>query len=145
MKWKTREFVWPPQPPVRKGDNRVPDRKPIVVDTNVLIAANGADEEWKPIASACANRLQSVMDGEVVCVDSSGLILREYGNKLPSRSRRGFGDMFYLWLAKHRANPALCEHVPITQLAPPGGGFAEFPALTEQLAAKIDRSRSEER
>lgn len=140
MKWKTHESVWPPPPPARQGDNGVAVRKPIVVDTNVLIAANGADAEWKPIASACANRLQSVMDCGVVCVDHSGLILSEYGNKLPSRSRSGFGDMFYLWLAKHRANPSLCEHVTITQLVPPQDGFAEFPKLTKQLAAKIDPS-----
>ena len=118
----------------------MPARKPIVVDTNVLIAANGADTEWMSIASACANRLDSVKNGETVCVDSLGLILKEYGNKLPSRSRHGFGDMFYLWLVRNRTNPAFCQHVEITQLLPPADGFAEFPCLSEELTAKIDRS-----
>ena len=115
-------------------------REPIVVDTNVLIAANGTDAEWKPIASACANRLQSVMDGQVVCTDTLGLILSEYGNKLPSRSRTGFGDMFYLWLARNRSNQTMCQQVAISQLTPPEDGFSEFPELTEELAASIDPS-----
>lgn len=118
----------------------MPARKPIVVDTNVLIAANGVDAEWKSIVSACANRLDLIKKGETVCVDSLGLILKEYGNKLPSRSRQGFGDMFYLWLVRNRTNPAFCQQVPITQLEWPAGGFAEFPKLSQDLIAKIDRA-----
>lgn len=112
-------------------------RTPIVVDTNVLIAANGSDAEWKPIASRCADRLREVMDGSIVCTDSLGLILAEYGNKLPSRSRTGFGDMFFLWLARNRSNGEFCQTVPIT---PNETGFNEFPDLADELAAIIDPS-----
>lgn len=112
-------------------------RKPIVVDTNVLIAANGTDAEWKPIASSCANRLQAVMDGNIVCTDTPGLILSEYGNKLPSQSRSGFGDMFYLWLARNRFNTEYCQEVCITAKE---AGFEEFPALSQEVAAIIDPS-----
>lgn len=113
-------------------------RPPIVVDTNVLIAANGFDPEWKPIASLCADRLQSIMASNVVCSDTLGLILAEYGNKLPSRSRMGFGDMFFLWLARNRFN-ARCSHtVKITRHET--SGFHEFPKLAKDLAASIDPS-----
>lgn len=115
----------------------VADRKPIVVDTNVLIAANGTDPEWRPVASKCANRLQEIIDGNTVCADSLGLILAEYGRNLPSKSRSGFGDMFYLRLASNRFNPAYCHTVAIT---PRGDGFEEFPVLAEELAAIVDPS-----
>jgi hypothetical protein len=112
-------------------------RRPIVVDTNVLIAANGADTEWKPIASNCANRLQAVMTGNIVCTDTLGLILEEYGNKLPSPSRAGFGDMFYLWLAKHRFNDKHCQSVELT---PHENSFEQFPDLADEVATIIDPS-----
>jgi hypothetical protein len=106
-------------------------RKPIVVDTNVLIAANGGDAEWKSIASDCANRLQAVMDHNIVCTDTAGLIFGEYGNKLPSQSRSGYGDMFYLWLARNRFNADYCHEVAIT---------GQFPDLAPEIAAIIDPS-----
>ena len=68
--------------------------------TNVLIAANNMDPKWKTIASECANRLNGITNTGRLCIDSLGLILREYGNNLPSSSRKGFGDMFYLWVAR---------------------------------------------
>ncbi len=113
-------------------------RTPIVVDTNVLIAANALDPEWKPIASLCANRLQSVMDSNVVCSDTLGLILAEYANNLPSRSRSGFGDMFFLWLARNRFNALYSHAVKITPADV--SGFHEFPEVSEELAASIDPS-----
>jgi hypothetical protein len=119
------------------GKKAAVGRKPIVVDTNVLIAANGTNSEWKPIASRCANRLKAVMDGNTVCTDSSGLILAEYGNKLPSQSRSGFGDMFYLWLARNRFNTEYCQEIAITAK---DAGFEEFPDLSQEIAAIIDPS-----
>ncbi len=112
-------------------------REPIVVDTNVLIAANGTDAEWKPIAANCADRLQAVMKDNIVCTDSLGLILGEYGRKLPSLSRSGFGDMFYLWLAKHRFNAKHCQAVELT---PNESGFEQFPDVTEDIVSIIDPS-----
>jgi hypothetical protein len=113
-------------------------RTPIVVDTNVLIAANALDPAWKPIAALCANRLQSIMNSNVVCSDSLGLILAEYGSNLPSRSRAGFGDMFFLWLARNRFNTRCSHTVEITPHE--ASGFHEFPKLADELAASIDPS-----
>jgi len=114
-------------------------RDPFVVDTNVLIAANG-DEPWQEIALECANRLTKIINTHRVCVDSLGLILTEYGKKLPSRSRSGFGDMFYLWIARNRANIQFCEHVVITPRDSPEQGFKECPPLQPEIAAIIDSS-----
>jgi hypothetical protein len=115
-------------------------RDPFVVDTNVLIAANGTDVEWRNIASECINRLNGVKDRGRVCVDSLGLILGEYGKKLPSRSRTGFGDMFYLWIARNRTNAQLCEQVVITPHEALDQGFEECPVLDPEIAKFIDPS-----
>lgn len=114
--------------------------QPIVVDTNVLIAANGAEPEWEPIAAACADRLASVMNERVLCVDQGGLILEEYGHRLPSRSRSGYGDMFFLWLARQQYNPRHCTQVTLTPREGSRTEFAEFPQLPEELASIIDPS-----
>jgi hypothetical protein len=69
-----------------------------VIDTNVLIVANGKDATWpKSLATECARFLDNVrLSGGLVRLDESYLILKEYGNKLPSRGRQGAGDAFYL-------------------------------------------------
>ena len=108
-----------------------------MVDTNVLLAANGQDPEWKQISSACADRLAAIQTGGKICVDTHYLIVGEYGRKLPT-SKRGHGDMFFLWVAQNRKNPEICDQVQITALDANQTEFAEFPALTEELAAKID-------
>ena len=113
-------------------------RTPLIVDTNVLIAANNMDPEWKVIASECANRLNGITNSGRLCIDSLGLILSEYGNNLPSRSRKGFGDMFYLWIARNRTNAELCEHVVITPLD--DQRFEECPALEPEIDKIIDPS-----
>jgi hypothetical protein len=77
------------------------------------------------------------MEGGVVCTDSLGLILAEYGNNLPSRSRSGFGDMFYLWLARNRFNTEHCNEVVITVK---DEGFEEFPDLSPEIVAILDPS-----
>lgn len=114
-------------------------RSPLVVDTNVLVAANGAPQ-WKTIASACVDRLTRIQGTGRLCVDSSGLILNEYGQNLPSRSRSGFGDMFYLWIVRNRTNFNVCEHVAITPREGHGQGFEECPDLDPEVAKTIDPS-----
>lgn len=115
-------------------------RRPIVLDTNVLLVANGGDPAWKPIAAECADRLQRAMELERICVDQLFLILGEYSHKLPSRGRSGFGDMFFLWLMKNKKNPKLCEMVTVTPIDDSNEHFEEFPDFEETVAAKIDRS-----
>ena len=114
-------------------------RSPVVVDTNVMRAANGQDPEWKPISSACANRLAKIMNAGRICVDTKYLIVKEYGGKL-STSGSGSGDKFFKWLTQNLKNPKNCEQVAITSLNADHTEFAGFPNLKQDLAALIDPS-----
>ena len=113
--------------------------KTIVVDTNVLIAANGSDKEWIQIALKCAQRLKQVQDGETICIDSSRLILREYSRHLPG-ARKGFGDMFFLWLVQNQMNATHCLQVTVNPTNQESTEFAEFPNLGAELTPLIDPS-----
>lgn len=113
-------------------------RIPVVVDTNVLLAANGHDPEWKKISSVCANRLTAIKNGGKICVDSHYLIVGEYGNKL-STSRQSPGDMFFLWVAQNLKNSKFCEQVDI-EPDHAKTSFGKFPKLACELAARIDPS-----
>lgn len=115
-------------------------RRPIIVDTNVILAANNQDNEWGPkLAFACANRLDKVKSTGQLCVDSAELIFREYRNKL-NGSRAGFGNMFYLWVMQNRRNLAVCHFVTLTPTPDHPGQFAEFPDLAPELNNRIDHS-----
>lgn len=100
-----------------------------VVDTNVLIVANGRDHA--PQASpacvlACVTALQRLWDDGVVVLDDEWHILREYMKNLnPARQQPGVGDAFLKWVLTNQANPQRCEQVHLT---PNGASFAEFPA-----------------
>ena len=114
------------------------ERIPVVVDTNVLLAANDHDPEWKRISSVCANRLSSIKEAGKICVDSHYLIVGEYGKKLPT-SRRSPGDMFYIWVAQNLKNSKVCEQIDI-EPDHAKTSFSKFPVLSSELAAKIDPS-----
>jgi len=114
-------------------------RKRIVVDTNVLIAANGNDPEWISIAAKCASRLKRTQKLETVCIDDGQRIMREYRQHLPS-NRKGFGDMFYIWLAQNQSNLQKCEQVRITALETDDTAFTECPEVDDALSSQIDPS-----
>jgi hypothetical protein len=102
----------------------------VVIDTNVLIAANRDDCPQANLAcvSACEQFLLKVQKSGIVVVDLTRLILSEYGRKVyPNRSRTG--DKFLKWLLSNQGNPKHCRFVAIT----PTGEyqFAEFPAAPD--------------
>lgn len=111
----------------------------IVIDTNVLVAANHGDPAWLTITAQCAQRLHRAMQSEVICLDDGQRILDEYRRHLPT-SRRGPGDIFFLWLAQRLFHPASCEQVAITPTQATGDDFEEMPALDPATAAAIDPS-----
>jgi hypothetical protein len=99
----------------------------VVIDTNVLIAANRDDCPQANLAcvEACDKFLLEVQKSGTVVVDRTRLILSEYAKKVyPNRSRTG--DKFLKWLLINQANPKYCRLITIT----PTGEyeFAEFPA-----------------
>jgi hypothetical protein len=99
----------------------------VVIDTNVLIAANRDDCPQANLAcvEACNQFLLQVQKSSTVVIDRTRLILSEYGKKVyPNRARTG--DKFLKWLLINQANPKYCRLVTIT---PTGENqFAKFPA-----------------
>ncbi len=106
-----------------------------VVDTNVLVIANGQTEA--PQASpdcvkACVRTLRDIERSHTLVIDNQWHILREY-QRQRSPSGEGIGDAFLEWLLTNRTNPQVCEQVAITPIpeenTPPKDwkDFAEFP------------------
>ena len=111
--------------------------KRVVVDTNVVLVANGSHADASPdCVTECIDRLESLKKRGKVVIDDRYRILGEYLNKtLPNRSR-GFGDAFVKWLLQNQANPRRVEQVALTERAPEV--FDEFPDAA--LQTRIDRS-----
>ena len=100
--------------------------KQAVVDTNVLLVANGQHPDISPACIArCIETLQALMlDGQVV-IDDNHHLLGEYLEKTRSDRPRGVGDAFLKWMLQQLGNPARVAQVRLTPDAE--GGFAEFP------------------
>ena len=108
-----------------------------VIDTNVLLVANGDHPE----ASAdcvleCVRRLQAMQNRGVVVIDDAFHILGEYRNKTKVNPPKGVGDVFLKWLMREANNSVRVEQVAITETT--DACFAEFPDSALQL--KFDTS-----
>jgi len=99
--------------------------KAIVIDTNVLLVAEGLSTFSGPCRDECKTLLQKVQQERVVVLDTGREILKEYGNKLEHKKEPGMGHAFYRWLCQRVATPAHCETVTLT--AHPARKYAEFP------------------
>jgi hypothetical protein len=100
-------------------------RTPIVVDTNVLLAADGRSDYSRRCASTCALRLKQIQERHTVVLDRGREILREYGRKIPHTRQPGMGYYFWKWLINMRAGDAHCAWVDLTVHAT--RGYVEFP------------------
>lgn len=97
-----------------------------IIDTNVLLIANGAHDDVGPdCVAACALTLQEILQSGRVVIDDGWAILEEYGHKLRPNRGKGPGDVFLKWLLRQTGNPARCEQVAITP--DEARGWAEFP------------------
>jgi hypothetical protein len=95
----------------------------VVVDTNVLLIANGQHDDISPdCVIVCVQRLQALMLTGQVVLDDARQILGEYGHKADARRSRGVGDLFLRWL--HR-NYSRC--VFVTLQPHPQREYASFP------------------
>jgi hypothetical protein len=99
----------------------------VVIDTNVLVVANGrnCEQASSECILACASRLNQIKQQGIVVLDSQWLILKQYITNACSTGQPGVGDAFLKWVLTNRVNPKHCETVDIT----PAGqdNFAEFP------------------
>ena len=101
----------------------------VVVDTNVLIVANGTASQMSDCCrTRCLDRLAKARDGERVVVDEQYFILREYQTNLnPNRNPPGAGEAFVKYLLQNMANPTRVSLVNLTPTNREQTEFFEFP------------------
>ena len=101
----------------------------IVVDTNVLIVANGRDDTPADLKCelACIEMLQEAVRGKrIILLDASNLIMDEYKT---SRSYSGVpaGNAFFKYLHDYQHSAEKIIHIPIQKTPDKEGGFANLP------------------
>lgn len=98
----------------------------VVVDTNVLIVANGkADHASDRCVIGAVDFLEHARSDSVVVLDSLGLISDEYQRYCSYRGQPGVGDYFFLHL--HRMQGT--RHVHLVDISPDGdGSYLEVPS-----------------
>ena len=101
----------------------------VVIDTNVLLVADGQANHMSPACKLeCLNRLDGVKASDQVVLDQQRMILEEYGHKLnPSKRPPSPGGAFLKWLLVNQCNPHHTATVTLTPLDGDGTRFAEFP------------------
>jgi len=111
-------------------------RSPIVVDTNVLLVANGGSSYEPSCVFACARRLREIQISGCVVLDQGREILGEYANKQALKGQPGIGFQFWKWLLNTKSSSDHCQFVKITKVDP--DGYEEFPDHRD--LAKFDPS-----
>ena len=101
----------------------------VIVDTNVIVIANGAASHASlDCIECCQDRLQQILEQhEKVVVDNRQRILNEYKKYVNLRTQKGIGDVFVKTLLQNQGNPNICPMVVISPLAGNGTDFEEFP------------------
>lgn len=98
-----------------------------VVDTNVLVAANGreADHATPECILRCERRLVAIRTGERIALDTNYEILNEYFHKQNRSGQPGPGDAFAKWAFDNQWIAERCDLIEITPLG--DGSYLEFP------------------
>ncbi len=113
-----------------------------IIDTNVLIVANGRDTPHASLACrlACVRSLDEIQEQHNFVLDNKWHVLNEYKKKVNQSGQPGVGDRFLKWILRNQGNRDRCEIVTITTLADStdGNDFAEFP--DDPALANFDRS-----
>ena len=110
-----------------------------VVDTNVILVANGAHKDVSPeCVIECVNRLQQLMSHGSIAIDDAFRIVGEYQKKTSPRKGAGAGDVFLKWVLNRLADTKRVHQVPLTEVSK--DCFVEFPvAALEQTFDRPDR------
>lgn len=97
-----------------------------VIDTNVLLVANGSHQDVSDACmKMCIERLNYQKERGVTVIDDCFHILREYQNKTHPNQPKGVGDVFLKWLLRNQLNIAHVEQVSITEIEE--NRYNEFP------------------
>ena len=98
----------------------------VVVDTNVILVANGQHADVSPqCVAACALKLQAVMRQGKLALDDCFRILSEYQNKTTPKTGNRPGDAFVKWALQNNANVHRVDCVTLRDHA--ARGFTSFP------------------
>lgn len=100
-----------------------------VVDTNVLVVANGTNTNAPSTCQfACQTMLFQMRGGmERFPVDAGNLIFDEYFRNANRSGRPGIGDAFVKWLWENQGYEHLCELVPLHETDDEKVLFREIP------------------
>ena len=109
-----------------------------IIDTNVLIAANGRDcpQVTPQCRLSSSQYLRNFQNQGIIVIDNRWLILNEYKHKVNQTGQPGIGDAFLKWVLTNQANFKRCEQVVINPLK--DSSFVEFPDDPE--LEKFDQS-----
>jgi len=103
----------------------------VVVDTNVLMAANGRNTHANTTCQyTCIEFLEQIVSAKSrtkIVLDKPGLIFDEYKNSQNYGGQPGVGDMFFKYLHDHMFLGEKVQLVPITSIADDERGFDELP------------------
>lgn len=100
-----------------------------LIDTNVLVTANGANDAASAICAAnSAKAVQEVMTTGHLFLDAGGRIIEEYRNNLAPYGPPEVGNTFLKWLMTHEYDPSRVTLVAITPRADDPSDFQELPA-----------------
>lgn len=98
-----------------------------VVDTNVPIAANGRNTHVREQCRlTCIERLQHVIENDLIAIDKGGEILAEYANTLNWSGAPGIGDVFFKHVFNHQYQPKRVRRVAITPTNDDDRGYEEL-------------------
>jgi hypothetical protein len=104
-----------------------------VVDTNVLLVANGQHTDVSAdCVTECVQRLKVLEKTGITVIDDGFRILGEYQHKTSLNPPKGVGDVFLKGLLRQAGNPSRVEQVRLTESAE--NEFVEFPDAALQLA-----------
>ena len=101
-------------------------RKCQIVDTNVMVVANGRNGGSHACARNCARALLSIKHFGTIVIDDGDRILSEYRANCSLAGQQGMGDSFIRWVHDNRGRGELVQVVALTQREG-GDDFVEFP------------------
>lgn len=102
----------------------------VVVDTNVVLVANGQHSEVSPeCVKNCALTLLNVMKSGTLALDDGFRILREYLQKTQPKKGNRPGDAFVKWALNNQRTAKRVDRVSL--VAHHARGFESFPDDSE--------------
>ncbi len=99
-----------------------------VVDTNVLIAANGRKTHADLACQlSCIEALEKIISNEIIVIDDLGLIMDEYERHCSYKGEPGVGDYFFKYVHDNQLVYSKCLVAKLTWDDRIENSFLEFP------------------